>query len=93
MREVDLRLDLTQTDAARNARRYCRMEILPGLFGDWSLVREWGQIGQSGQARVNWHDREAAAKDARFDILMQKAKRGCEQPPGQGGYDWPFELY
>ena len=49
-----------------------------GLFGDWSLVREWGRIGQSGQVRVDWYETEAAAKDARFDILMQKAKRGYE---------------
>lgn len=42
------------------------MEIAPGLFGDWALVR------------VDWYDTEAAAKDARFDILMKKAKRGYE---------------
>ena len=51
---------------------------MPGLFGDWSLVREWGRIGQFGQVRVDWFPSEAAAKDARFDIQMQKAKRGYE---------------
>jgi predicted DNA-binding WGR domain protein len=35
-----------------------------------------GRIGQPGQVRVDWFDTEAAAKDARFDILMKKAKRG-----------------
>jgi predicted DNA-binding WGR domain protein len=54
------------------------MEIMPGLFGEWSLIREWGRIGQPGQVRVDWYDTEAAAKDARFDLLMKKAKRGCE---------------
>jgi predicted DNA-binding WGR domain protein len=54
------------------------MEILPGLFGDRSLVREWGRIGHSGQLRVDWFDIEAAAKDARFDLQMRKAKRGYE---------------
>jgi len=54
------------------------MEIMPGLFGDWSLVREWGRIGQPGQVRVDWFPSEAAAKDARFDIQMEKAKRGYE---------------
>lgn len=71
-------MDLTRIDAARNARRFYRMEIMPGLFGDWSLVREWGRIGQSGQVPVDWYDTEAAAKTARFDMLMQKSKRGYE---------------
>ena len=51
---------------------------MPGLFGDWSLVREWGRISQPGQVRVDWFDTEAAAKDARFAIQMQKEKRGYE---------------
>ena len=71
-------MDLARIDTARNARRFYRMEIVPGLFGDWSLVREWGRIGQSGQVRVDWFGDEAAAKDARFDIQMKKAKRGYE---------------
>ena len=41
-------MDLTRIDASRNARRFYRMEIVPGLVGDWSLIREWGRIGQSG---------------------------------------------
>ena len=71
-------MDLMRIDASDNTYRYYRMEIMQGLFGDWSLVREWGRIGQPGQVRVDWYDTEAAAKDARFDILMKKAKRGYE---------------
>ena len=71
-------MDLIRIDASQNVHRFYRMEIMPGLFGDWSLVREWGRIGQSGQIRVDWFPSEAAAKDARFDIQMQKAKRGYE---------------
>jgi predicted DNA-binding WGR domain protein len=71
-------MDLMGIDASDNTYRYYRMEIMPGPFGDWSLVREWGRIGQPGRVRVDCCDTEAAAKDARFDILMKKAKRGCE---------------
>lgn len=42
----------------------------------YTLVREWGRIGQPGQVRIDWYDTEAAAKDARFDIQMKEAKRG-----------------
>ena len=71
-------MDLARIDPSDNVHRFYRMEILPGLFGDCSLVREWGRIGQPGQVRVDWYETETAAKDARFDILMQKAKRGYE---------------
>lgn len=71
-------MDLIRIDPPKNVHRFYRMEIIQGLFGEWSLVREWGRIGQSGQVRVDWFDTEAAAKDARFDIQMQKAKRGYE---------------
>ncbi len=71
-------MDLTRIDAARNARRFYRMELAPGLFGDWSLVREWGRIGQPGQVRVDWFDTEGAARNARVDLLMKKAQRGYE---------------
>lgn len=80
------RIDLTRIDASQNVRRFYRIEISPGLFGDWSLIREWDRIGQPGQVRVDWYETEAGAKDARFDILVKKAKRGYEQPqlgPGQ----------
>ncbi|WP_281253005.1 WGR domain-containing protein [Monaibacterium marinum] len=33
-------------DTSQNARRFYRMKIVPGLFGDWGLVREWGRIGR-----------------------------------------------
>ena len=71
-------MDLTRIDPPNNVHRFYRLEIMPGLFGDWSLIREWGRIGQPGQVRVDWFDTEAAAKTARFDLLMQKAKRGYE---------------
>jgi len=71
-------MDLTWINTPSKARRFYRMEIVPGLFGDWSLIREWGRIGQPGRVRVDWYDTEAAAKDARFDIQMQKAKLGYE---------------
>lgn len=54
------------------------MEIVPGFFGDWGLVRAWARIGRSAQVRTDWFDREAEAKDARFSLRMQKTKRGYE---------------
>jgi len=66
---------LTRTDPDANLYRFYHMEIVPGLFGDWGLVREWGR---SGQVRTDWFDNEEDAKDARFILHMKKAKRGYE---------------
>ena len=69
---------LTRTEPSANLFRYYRMQIVRGLFGDWALIREWGRIGRSGRTRTDWFGTELDAKDARFDLHMQKAKRGYE---------------
>ena len=71
-------MHLIKTEPQGNVFRFYRMEIVRGLFGDWGLVRNWGRIGSSGQVCTDWFDTEDAAKDARFDLHMQKAKRGYE---------------
>lgn len=71
-------MHLTRTDQASNLYRFYRMEIVKGLFGDWGLVREWGRIGSSGRVRTDWFVCELDAKEARFTLHMDKAKRGYE---------------
>lgn len=43
-------MDLTRTDASQNVNRFYRMEIVPGLFGDWALVREWAGSASPGRS-------------------------------------------
>lgn len=71
-------MHLTRIEPQANHFRFYRMEIVPGLFGDWGLVREWGRIGGGGRVRTDWFESEAEAKDARFELHMAKAKRGYE---------------
>lgn len=71
-------MDLMRTEPGSTTGHFFRMELMPGLFGDWSLVHEWGRSGQPGKIRIDWFDDEAEAKDARFMIQMEKAKRGYE---------------
>ena len=69
---------LTKIDPEVNMRRFYRLSVQSGLFGDWSLVREWGRIGTRGQAKVDWFASEddATAAGARLD--RQKRRRGYE---------------
>ncbi|WP_276153728.1 MULTISPECIES: WGR domain-containing protein [unclassified Sulfitobacter] len=69
---------LTQMNKASTDRRFYRIDLLPGLFGDWALVREWGKVGRAGQTRTDWYQDEAEAKDARFALHMKKAKVGYD---------------
>ena len=69
---------LTRTKPEANLYRYYRMEIVPGLFGDWGLVRQWGRLGRPGRSRTDWFDTEAEAKDACITLRIQKARRGYE---------------
>lgn len=71
-------MHLTKIEPQANQFRFYRMEIVSGLFGDWGLIREWGRIGGSGRVRTDWFDCEEDAKDARFELHMQKAKRGYQ---------------
>lgn len=71
-------MHLARTDPEANLKRFYRMEIVQGLFGDWGVMRNWGRIGRSGQLRTDWYETEAEAKDARFELHMAKAKRGYE---------------
>lgn len=69
---------LTKTESKQNRNCFYRMDIVQGLFGDWGLIRGWGRIGSSARVRTDWFETLSDAKDARFVIHMQKAKRGYE---------------
>lgn len=69
---------LTRIDPEQNMRRFYRLSIQPGLFGDVSLVREWGRIGAAGQSKTDWFEDEIAAEVASDKIARQKLKRGYE---------------
>jgi len=43
---------LEQLDPEKNLTRFYSLTILPNLFGEWSLQREWGRIGRNGQMRI-----------------------------------------
>ncbi|WP_092884165.1 WGR domain-containing protein [Roseicitreum antarcticum] len=68
-------MDLKRIDRLSNACRFYRMEIVPGLFGDWSLMREWGRIGQSGQPHEGRHDEDHYGKTRHHRVLQPAARQ------------------
>jgi predicted DNA-binding WGR domain protein len=67
---------LERIDPARNMARFYRIIVTPTLFGDWSLIREWGRIGSPGTVRETWYDDEAAARRAGEQRVQQQLRRG-----------------
>jgi predicted DNA-binding WGR domain protein len=67
---------LVRKEMDKNIARFYLMQIVPGLFGNFGLMREWGRIGKSGTSRTDWFNDEPAARKASEDLLESKLQRG-----------------
>lgn len=74
---------LEKHDPAKNQARFYNMVLLPNLFGEWTLYREWGRIGQSGKVRMEWFGSEDEAKSALTTLETAKRRRGYWLRPEQ----------
>jgi predicted DNA-binding WGR domain protein len=72
---------LTRSDAARNIRRYYRLDVQLDLFGAWCFVREWGRIGQAGQTRCTPYPTPREAQAALELQRGVKERRGYARLP------------
>jgi predicted DNA-binding WGR domain protein len=50
----------------------------PGLFDDWSLVRERGRVGLPGTVRKAWFETKEEALTARQLLHNAKRKKGYQ---------------
>jgi predicted DNA-binding WGR domain protein len=48
------RIYLERHDPDRNMHRFYQIYVVPGIFGDWSLVKKWGRVGSTGTVRKEW---------------------------------------
>ena len=71
-----IRIYLVKHDPEKNMHRFYQMFVTPGLFDDWSLVREWGRVGSSGTVRKAWFNTEAEAIIAGEKLREAKCKKG-----------------
>lgn len=67
---------LTRQDPSRNLARFYRMLIVPTLFGEWVLLREWGRIGSGGTMRADPYPNPGAALLAMQTLVRQKQTLG-----------------
>ena len=74
-------IHLHRIDAARNMARYYSMTVQPTLFGEWSLLREWGRIGCAGRLVSTRYASESDAVIAMGRVLKAKQRRGYAFKP------------
>ncbi len=74
---------LEKRQPAQKMARFYRMAVMPNLFGEWTLYREWGRIGQGGQVRMDWFADENQAVAALVTLEAAKRQRGYWVEPQQ----------
>jgi predicted DNA-binding WGR domain protein len=67
---------LIRIDPERNMRRFYRLDVQPGLFDGFAVVKEWGRIGARGRMMGEWHMTEAEAVAALRRRAERKRRRG-----------------
>ncbi|MGX9428251.1 MULTISPECIES: WGR domain-containing protein [Bradyrhizobium] len=75
-------LHLRRIDAARNMLRFYALSTQPTLFGEMSLIRNWGRIGTNGQTMVQTFDGSAEAVEAFERLERAKRRRGYAAADG-----------
>lgn len=71
-----MRTHLEKRAPAQNMFRFYRMAVLPNLFGEWTLLREWGRIGCGGQVRLDLFAERGQAERSLQALERAKRRRG-----------------
>lgn len=71
-------MHLRRIDPDRNMARFYTMSVQPNLFGEWSLLREWGRIGSAGRLVTGSFASEREATLAMAEHLKAKLSNGYE---------------
>ena len=67
---------LTRVDTGKNMARFYAVSLQPTLFGEWSLVREWGRIGRGGQVKATVYPARVEAEQALQKLQSAKVRKG-----------------
>ncbi len=70
------RLHIQRIDSARNLARFYRLSIQLTLFGDVSVIRNWGRIGTRGHQRVDHCESEKQTVALFLNLLKKKRRKG-----------------
>ena len=67
---------LERHDVKTNMHRFYQIFVLPGIFDEWSIIKEWGRVGSPGTVRKEWFATEQEAEVASQALSDKKIKKG-----------------
>ena len=67
---------LTRIDPTRNINRFYVVQVMPSLFGDWTVMREWGRRGSPGTMRLHSYRRREEAHVDEQRTIKRRLLRG-----------------
>lgn len=74
--KAKLPLHLQRIDATKNMRRFYSLSLQPTLFGEVTLIRNWGRIGTNGQAMMQTFSTAEQAEMTYERLERSKKRRG-----------------
>jgi predicted DNA-binding WGR domain protein len=67
---------LERREPEHNLARAYAVRVEPTLFGEWALVRQWGQINGAGGGLEDWFASRCEAEQAGERLIAAKRRRG-----------------
>jgi predicted DNA-binding WGR domain protein len=58
------------------------VRLAPSLFGDWTLLREWGRSGSPGTVRLTSFEQEQEARKAEQRSIKRRLAHGYSERLG-----------
>ena len=69
---------LTRLDPSRKINRFYVVQVMPTLFGDWAVLREWGRRGSPGAMRLSSYRRRDEAQIAEQRTIKRRLQHGYQ---------------
>jgi predicted DNA-binding WGR domain protein len=69
----------TRTDPAKKIDRFYLVCLAPTLFGEWTLLREWGRSGSPGTVRLTSFGRLDQAQQAEARAIKRRLGHGYSE--------------
>ena len=72
----DTPIYLERINSSRNMARFYAMSIQPTLFGEVSLIRNWGRVGTSGRNKIETSPDMDGLTTTKTRVARRKRQRG-----------------
>ena len=67
---------LTSINPEENRNRYYHITVQPGLFGGFTVIREWGRIGTKGKHKTQTFETEKQTEKEIQKVLRVRERHG-----------------